>query len=185
MQDRYRYEMERLAPSQEALDRLYTMLEEGSEMGHRRWMSRRLIALVACAVLAITAVTAAVPSVREALLGQLGVFAPYVQTIEGASCRDQGIEIQVLGSLSDDLEGRVYLAVRDVDGDRLDQCLTLKGRLETGESIEPAEGDTEPSVRVVGSGYFDLLSYDPDTRTALFSASAFYGDTARDRKSVV
>lgn len=179
MKDRYKREMELLEPRQEALDRLYTMLEEGSEMEHKKWMVRRVAAVLVCAVLTITAAAAVVPSVWEALLGRLGAFAPYAQTIEGAVCSDQGIEIQVLGSLSDDLEGRVYLAVRDVDGDRLDQCLTLKGRLETGEQRGPVEGASEPSIGIVGSGSFDLLSYDPDTRTALFSASVFYGDTAR------
>ena len=113
------------------------------------------------------------------LLDRLGIFAPYVRTIEGAACRDQGIEIQVLGALADDLEGYVYLAVRDVDGDRLDECLTLKGRLTTGTKRAPDDGKPTPAVNIVGSGSFSLLSYDPDTRTALLSASIFYGDTAQ------
>ena len=113
------------------------------------------------------------------LLDRPGIFAPYVRTIEGAACRDQGIEIQVLGALADDLEGYVYLAVRDVDGDRLDECLTLKGRLTTGTKRAPDDGKPTPAVNIVGSGSFSLLSYDPDTRTALLSASIFYGDTAQ------
>ncbi|RKI67341.1 hypothetical protein D7V91_10000 [bacterium 1xD42-67] len=179
MQDRYRCEMERLGPSQEALDRLCTILEEGSEMRHRRRIRRRMAAVLVCAVLMVTVVTAAVPTVREVLLDRLGIFAPYIRTIEGAVCRDQGIEIQVLGALADDLEGYVYLAVRDVDGDRLDECLTLKGRLTTGTKRAPDDGKPAPAVNIVGTGSFSLLSYDPDTRTALLSASVFYGDTAQ------
>ena len=32
MRDRYRHELERLGPRQEELDRLYDMIEEGTEM---------------------------------------------------------------------------------------------------------------------------------------------------------
>ena len=55
----------------------------------------------------------------------MGPFAPYAQTIKGASCADQGIKIQILSALSDDLAARFYLSVQDVEGDRLNQFLEL------------------------------------------------------------
>ena len=117
MRDRYRHELERLGPRQEELDRLYDMIEGETEMKQTKRLSRRAAAILVCAVLTITAAAAAaVPAVWEGLLEQLGLFAPYAQTIDGAVCRDQGIEVRVLSALSDDLEARFYLSVRDEIG---------------------------------------------------------------------
>lgn len=184
VKDRYRYEMERLGPRQEELDRLQAMMEGGAEMKRVKGLSVRAAAILACAILMATAAAAAaVPAVWETLRGHLGVFTPYAQTIQGAACSDQGVRLQVLSALSDDLEARVYLAVQDVEGDRLDQCLNLTGRLTAG--LEREEGEASViSASDVGTGYFKLLSYDPNTKTALFSAGIFYGDQARpDRRA--
>lgn len=177
MRDKYRREMERLRPSQEALERLYTTIEEGPMTNRQKRPSGRAAVILVCAALMVTAAAAAAPTVREALLGRLGVFAPYVQSIQGAACSDRGIELRVLNSLSDDLEAQVYFSVQDMEGDRLDQCLTLTGRLTAGME---SDGETSPlSVGGVGTGWFQLLSYDAKTKTALFSASIYYGDNAQ------
>lgn len=138
---------------------------------------RAVLAIAACAVLTVTAAAAAIPAVWETMQDHLGAFAPYAQPVKGAYAADQGVKVQVLSALSDDLETRVYLSVQDMEGDRLDEHLTLEGRLENGERKDP---DVEPprvSVStVVGSGQFDLISYDPEAKTALFSASVLYGE---------
>ena len=176
MKNRYKCEMDRLEPRPEKLEELYELVEGGSEMKRAKRLSGRAAALLACALLAVTAAAAAaVPRVWDALREQLGVFAPYAQTISGAVCRDQGIQIQVLSALSDDLEARIYLSVQDAEGDRLDSCLALTGRLVTGEEKEALS----LSAGSAGTGRFKLLSYDPDTKTALLSASVHYGETAR------
>lgn len=179
MQDQYRREMERLLPRREALERLYEMTEGGTEMKQvRRWSFRAAVVVLACAALTVTAAAAAAPAVWEALTGHLGRFVPYAQTIQGASCTDQGIEVQVISALADDLESRVYLSVRDVEGDRLNEHLTLEGRLTIGEQRLPESGGEEGiSIASVNSTRsFTLLSYDPETRTALFSASVSCGE---------
>ena len=118
--DRYRFEMDRLEPRQEKLDELYDMIEGGTEVKQAKWIGRKAAALIlAAAVLTITAAAAAVPAVWEAMTKQLGAFAPYAQTIRGAVCRDQGIKVQVLSALADDLEARFYISVQDVEQDRL------------------------------------------------------------------
>lgn len=178
MRDRYKEEMDRLEPRREALERLYAVMEGEAEVRRGRYWSIRAAAVLVCAALMVTAAAAAAPAVWERLLSRLGAFAPYAQIVEGTECRDQGIRLQVLSALSDDLETRVYLSVRDVEGDRLDECLTLKGRLTTGEKRE-LEETPELSVSSVGTGQFKLLSYDSESKTALFSASVFYGDRAR------
>ena len=184
MQDRYRHEMERLGPRQEELDRLQAMLEGGTGMKQAKRLSGRMAAaILVCAALMATAAAAAVPAVWEALRSHLGVFAPYVQTIQGTACRDKGIELQVLGALSDDLEARVYLSVRDVDEDRLNEYLTLEGRLsvETETAPEPESGVPQVYIGDSAAKQFQLLSYDPEAKTALYSASILYGDLPRKR----
>lgn len=144
---------------------------------------RTIAAIAVCAVLMVTvAAAAAAPAVWESLTTHLGLFAPYAQTIEGVKSADQGIEIQVLSALSDDLETRVYLSVRDTEGDRLNQFLKLDGELTTGERKEPDKAN--PGAAFISWGfpstsYFKLVSYDPETRTALFSASISYADTVQ------
>ena len=134
-------------------------------------------AVLVCAALMVTAAAAAtVPAVWEALQDRLGAFAPYAQTIEGAACADQGVEVQVLSAISDDLEAWVYLSVRDVEEDRLNEFLTLDGKLTAGEAKEPEEGSvlwmwfTEP----FSTSRFELVSYDAETKTALLSARVSY-----------
>ena len=103
-------------------------------MKWKKWLGRRAVAAIAvCAALTLTATAAAVPAVWQSLQEHLGPFAPYAQTIKGASCSDQGIKIQILSALSDDLAARFYLSVQDVEGDRLNQFLELTGRLTAGE----------------------------------------------------
>ncbi len=187
MQDRYRCEMGQLSPRPEALERLYDMVEGGTEMKQTKRLSRRAAAILVCAVLTITAAAAAaIPSVWEGLLEQLGLFAPYAQTIDGAVCRDQGIEVQVLSALSDDLEARFYLSVRDVAGDRLNEHLTLDGYLENGREKEPEQepvgGQITSTLSFTKTDYFQMLSYDPETRTALFSTRInYWNDTEPTR----
>lgn len=167
--------MDRLAPRREKLDELYKMIEGGTEMKRTRRITGRAAAILVCAVLAVTAAAAAaVPRVWDALWEQLGAFAPYAQTINGAVCRDQGIEVQVLSALSDDLEARFYLAVRDVTGNRLNEHLTLKGQIENGRKKETGDSSSWFSFFSMRNSSFDLLSYDPETRTALFSTCIDY-----------
>ena len=182
MKDEYRREMEQLGPRQEELERLYTMIEGGTFMKRKMKLGCRAVAAIAvCAVLMVSAAAAAAPTVWDALMAQLGVFAPYSQTIEGVSCTDQGIEIQVLRTLADDLTAQIYFTVQDVEQDRLDQLLTLTGRLTAG--VEQQRDEKDPSVFIGGgfpsTRYFTLVSYEPETKTALLSATIHYYEDAQ------
>lgn len=161
-------------------------------MKTQKRLGGRMAAILVCAALMVTAAAAAVPTVREvfqsareALRTYLGSFAPYAQTIDGVVCTDQGIEVEVLSAISDDLEARFYIAVRDVEEDRLDECLRLDGKLVAGEAKEDPDGDSSGiKVKVVSSagivaGGFEFISYDPRTKTALFSSRILYLDSAR------
>lgn len=177
MKEEYRREMEQLGPRPEELERLYRVMEGGAEMKKTKRLGGKAAAVLVCAALMVTAAAAAtVPAVWEALQDRLGAFAPYAQTIEGAACADQGVEVRVLSAISDDLEAWVYLSVRDVEEDRLNEFLTLDGKLTAGEAKEPEEDSvlwmwfTEP----FSTSRFELVSYDAETKTALLSARVSY-----------
>lgn len=77
-QSDYRWEMDRLAPTQAALERLEGLLAEGPAEGKRprRRLGRRAVAALAlCGALTATALAAG-PSIRQALSAHLGSFAP-------------------------------------------------------------------------------------------------------------
>lgn len=187
MKNEYRREMAQIGPRPEELERLYRMIEGGTEMKKQKRLGGRMAAILVCAALMVTAAaaaTVAVPAVREALRIYLGSFAPYAQTIDGVVCTDQGIEVEVLSAISDDLEARFYVAVRDMEGDHLDECLRLDGRLVAGEAKAPDRDSPGPAVTImsiegIAAGGFEFISYDPETKTALFSAKILYMDTAQ------
>lgn len=176
MKHRYRCEMDQLMPREEKLEELYIMMEGETDMKQAKWIGRRAVAVaLVCFLLVATATAAAVPAIWQALTCNLGPFAPYAQTIQGASCQDQGIKVQILSALADDLEGRFYLSVQDVEGDRLNEHLTLEGKLNIGIEV-PKDGSVSVFSR---ENMFDLISYDPESKTALFSADTLYFEDAR------
>ena len=183
LRTQYKREMDQFGPRQEELEQLYTLIEGGTNMNRKKWIGRRaVLAIAACAALTLTAAAAAVPKVWDALREDLGAFAPYAQTIEGASCTDEGIEVQVLSAISDDLEARFYLAVRDVEEDRLSEFLTLTGRLTAGEEKETETKASAEVIAIAASPFttgFTLVSYDPATKTALLTAKIGYYESAR------
>ena len=179
MKNEYRREMERITPRPEALEQLYQMIEGGTEMKPQKRLGRRAVIILACAALMVTAAVAAAPTAREALRAYLGAFAPYAQIIDGAVCTDQGIEVEVLSAISDDMEARFYLAVRDVEQNRLSECLQLDGSLTAGESDDPNMGLLHSVVGGYSSNVFTFISYDSETKTAFFSTRILYQNTSR------
>lgn len=181
LKTQYKREMEQFGPRQEELEKLYTLIEGGTDMKWKKWLGRQAVAIAVCAALTLTAAAAAAPAVWKNLQEHLGAFAPYAQYIKGAKCTDQGIEVQVLSAVSDELEARFYLAVRDVEADRLNEFLTLTGRLTAGEEKPKEE---EISEGIVSGGWpstsdFSLISYDPESKTALLSAEIGYYEGAQ------
>lgn len=179
LQNEYRREMEKLGPRPAELERLYELIdnaEGGKQMKHVKRLGRSAVAAIAiCAALLVSA-AAAGPTIRDMLNGALGDFAPYSQSIEGAVCTDQGIEIQVLSALADDVRGYLYLSVRDTTGDRLDECLTLTGNVGTAKQKQLTQ-EEDDAIRVDGFNLwnFSLVSYDPETKTALLVSNFRYG----------
>ena len=104
----------------------------------------RMAAVMTAAVIALTGTALAVGTNWDALMEHLGIFAPYVQDVDGVSVTDQGLKVSVVAALSDESGTKTYVSVTDLTGDRLGENLVYNGRL--GSSC---------------------ISYDSETRTAL------------------
>lgn len=135
-----------------------------AEKERKLYMKQKMkfAAVLVAAVIALTGTALAVgPTVWEAINRALGDFAPYAYEVKGISAIDQGIEVKVVSALSDQLNARAYLEVRDLAGDRLGgDNVSVSLNVHT-ESAVPREGN---SFQV----NFERISYDSSTRTALY-----------------
>lgn len=116
----YKREMDALEPSGEAMARLEG-LTRGETRGKpvKRFGRRAAVALALCAALVVTAVAAG-PSVWNALTRHLGPFRAWMVPLTGSST-SAGVELEVVGVLSDGASARFYLTARDQRGGRLDR----------------------------------------------------------------
>lgn len=145
-------------------ERLEAAVEETMEGGKRpvkkRMWRTALLAAALCAALTVTALAAS-PTLREALAAALGSFAPYSRTVEDLFVEDQGMELRVVSTLSDGTVARVYFELRDLEGERLDQFTSCNLTLSHPLGTQWKSSTTYPAR---------LVSYDPETGTALFVA---------------
>lgn len=139
-------------------EKIDEIVEKAERPGKKRVFRTALLAAALCAALTATALAAS-PTLRQALLAALGSFAPYSQEMEGLSAVDQGIEVRVVSALTDGTVVRVYFEIRDLTEDRLNEALKVEW-----ENVTP---DDRASWEQWGYGSGRLVSYDPDSRTAL------------------
>lgn len=138
--------------------------ERKSYMKHKL----RLAAVLTAAALALTTTAlAAGPAINEMLQAALGVFAPYVQELEGEAVH-QGLRVRVLSALADSTTVTVYAEITDLTGDRLKD---LKRFVFRGELDIELEGENHWSWGT------EKLSYDPETKTALVTLTRYMGGT--------
>lgn len=150
---------------------------DAAQRGERpvKRLVRPVLALAAALAALTLSAFALVPELRAAVAEVLGSFVPYSQTVEGVSVTDQGIEVRVVSALSDATTARVYLAVRDIAGNRLD-----RGDSSLGFIISRPEA--EETAFVSGSRY---IGYDTERKTATFeithegTLTASNGDTVQ------
>lgn len=164
-QDRYKRDIEAVGPTEEQLARLTAALEKEEETPVKTvklTFKTVLIAACLCAAMAVTALAVS-PGLREAL----GDFWPYSQTIEGMTAVDQGIEVKVVSALSDGNVIRLYFTARDLTGDRLDEFTSTNFQMDMPQT----NGRWKSGTLYLS----ELVSYDPETKTALFT-TGFVGD---------
>lgn len=174
----YQDALDQLTFSPDSKERLLRSLLDAPQTppkSRRRSLLTLPLAAVVCALLLAAA---AAPKVWEIIQEKQGPFTSYAQTIQGAVAERDGIEVQVLSALADDVQCHIFYTVQDLTGDRLDQYLRLNGTL---EAAEPVEYDPDAPV----SNYYEspalhgLISYDPATKTALFQQRCWFGDGAK------
>lgn len=122
MRSDYKREMDRLSPSPEAMTRLEEAMrtEVPARRAHPlRFGRKAVLAAAVCAALALSAVAAG-PTVWQVLQNRLGVLAPLAVPAEGVVA-DQGVEVRLVGSVSDGYEARVYFTATDQVGGRFNE----------------------------------------------------------------
>lgn len=158
------------SPAPEGFDeRVRSMLKEVQERGRWPHVLRRgaLIGLAACAALVMTAVAVS-PTLREALDGFLGGFAPYTQSVEGAVVAN-GIEIRVVSAMADRAVVKVYAEARDVSGqNRLTADLDVWGIIDRSETPDKAGNEGNSTT---GGG--KCVGFDEAAGTALLEFSTW------------
>lgn len=167
MHSDYRREMDRIAPSPEAMARLEEAMRTGmpARRTHPLRFGRKLVlAAAVCAALALSAVAAG-PTVWQVLQNRLGGFAPLAAPAEGVAT-DQGVEVRLVGSLSDGYEAKVYFTATDTTGGRFSAQTRVSAQL---------NGELVGSGGVLGC---EVLSYDEDEKQLLVEASLEGVDTS-------
>lgn len=167
MRSDYKREMDRLSPSPEAM----ALLEEAmrTEVPARgthplRFGRKAVLAVAVCAALALSAVAAG-PTVWQVLQNQLGVLAPLAVPAEGVVA-DQGVEVRLVGSISDGYEARVYFTATDQVGGRFNEHTQVSAQLD-GELVGTG-----------GALGCHILSYDADEEQFLVEASLLGVDSS-------
>lgn len=124
----------------------------------RTGFRRAIVAVAVCAAL-LTAALAAGPTIWAAIQAHLGERAAYA-TRPQVAVADQGFELGVAAALADRNIIRVYLTLRDLEGERLQEG----AELDLGANAQEAELDGE--ITPGGSG--GMAEYDPQSGTLLF-----------------
>lgn len=90
---------------------------------HRRKIASIAIACV-CMMISFGAMAAKIPSVNERLANISPELALLFQPIEVIS-EDNGIEMEVVGAMNDDEMAIIYVTMKDLVGDRIDETLDI------------------------------------------------------------
>ena len=121
----------------------------------RRLLRQGLAAALACVFL-LTVAVAAGPRLWAMIQGHLGTKAAYASQ-PMVTVADQGLELGVTAALADRNLVTVYLALRDLEGDRLDE----------GAALELWASGQETGQEML-SNFGGSLGYDPESKTWLF-----------------
>lgn len=120
-----------------------------------------LIAAAACVLLVGTALAAS-PGLRELLSAALGGFEPYAQEQDGQAYEMDGLEVRVLSAMADQDTIRVYVQLKDLEGDRLSDHINAMGLVDV-----PAPPPTDASGVRGNTFGARCLGYDGEAKTAL------------------
>ena len=150
--------------------RLQSMLETLPPRAIKRSLGAAKIALIAaaaCVLLTGTALAAS-PGLREMLSTALGSFAPYAQEQDGQAYEMDGLEVRVLSAMADQDTIRIYVQLKDLEGDRLSDNINAMGLVDI--PAPPPSDDSGVRGNTFGSR---CLGYDKETKTALVTCTTW------------
>ncbi|MDI9476085.1 MAG: DUF4179 domain-containing protein [Natronincolaceae bacterium] len=138
--------------------------KKGPAWGFKRYVSVGL-AVCLCLILSIGAMAATIPGFKNLLPIVGSDFMLLLQPIEIA-CEDNGIKMEVLGAMNDDEMAVIYITMKDLVGDRIDETLDIYNYRLTGTHIATCQ----------------MVHFDKTTRTATLRMQANGGKKLNGRK---
>jgi hypothetical protein len=118
-----------------------------------------------CLMLSIGAMAATIPSFNNLLSMVSPDIALLLQPIEIA-CEDNGIKMEVVGAMNDDEMAVIYITMKDLVGDRIDETLDIYDYRLTGTYISTCQ----------------MVHYDETTKTATLRMQANGGKKLNGKK---
>lgn len=162
----YRREMDRIGADEEQADRILAALRTRNRRLPLRRGCKVLLAAAICAAMTLTALAVS-PDLRAQLAQVLGGYAPYAQSVEGAVCTENGVEIRVISAMADSSMVKIYAEARDISGqNRLSVDMKVSSVINRAKPQSPAETRSF----VIGGR---CVGYDPSTGTALLECGAW------------
>ena len=159
-----------------ALDSIYTPqhdiisgVEKGiqkkdSARGFKRYVSVGL-AVCLCLILSIGAMAATIPGFKNLLPIVDSDFTLLLQPIE-IVCEDNGIKMEVVGAMNDDEMAVIYITMKDLVGDRIDETLDIYNYRLTGTHMATCQ----------------MVHFDDTTKTATLRMQANGGKKLNGKK---
>lgn len=132
--------------------------------GFRRYVSIGL-AVCLCLILSIGAMAATIPGFKNLLPIVGSDFTLLLQPIEIA-CEDNGIKMEVVGAMNDDEMAVIYITMKDLVGDRIDETLDIYNYRLTGTHIATCQ----------------MVHFDETTKTATLRMQANGGKKLDGKK---
>lgn len=124
-----------------------------------------VLAICLCLMLSIGAMATTIPSFNNLLSIISPDFALLLQPIEIA-CEDNGIKMEVVGAMNDDEMAVIYITMKDLVGDRIDESLDIYNYSLSGTYISTCE----------------IVHYDETTKTATLRMQANGGKKLNGKK---
>lgn len=124
-----------------------------------------LLAVCVWILLSVGVVAANVPSFNNLLSIVSPDIALLLQPIE-ASCEDNGIKMEVLGAMNDNEMAVIYITMKDLVGNRIDETLDIYDYRLTGTHISTCQ----------------MVHYDETTKTATLRMQANAGEKLNGKK---
>ncbi|WP_132994987.1 DUF4179 domain-containing protein [Sporanaerobacter acetigenes] len=138
--------------------------KQKTPMKFKRSVSVAIVCI--CLMVSVGVMAVTIPSFNKLLSIVSPDIALMLQPIE-ASCEDNGIKMEVLGAMNDDEMAVIYITMKDLVGDRIDETLDIYDYNLTGTNISNCQ----------------IVHYDETTKTATLRMRANGGKKLNGKKA--